>query len=388
MPEGQPMQRFRRLRMKLLKVLFLNGQRSLIERFRLCISALVSIEIRQTGERKGQMGVVSSHGLLPDVQRSLIERFGFCVLALLSVQSGEIFKRVSYNRMLRTQRLLPDGERPLTQRFGLIVPPLVAIQFRQVVECIRRQGIVRTQCLLYDGQRPLIERFGLIVPPLLPAKNPQVIERGGHTGMLRTQRLLPDGERPLIKRFGLHIALVPEEGGQSMEDFGHLRMVRAEHSLADVQRPLKERLSLCVASCALVDIESRLVGKCGKRGGVFDRVGLLQTLQHMGQQSLTPLAGRLLRVRENLRRCGIKRAEDTPAPLLPLRLCHGLQHHRLHQPMDREHLLLGLSLQQRVGTGDANDLIPLQRIAADSLKRFSQVLTSLAKEFFRDGIRL
>src|SRR5581483_741035 len=61
---------------------------------------------------------------------------------------------------------------------------------------------------------------------------------------------------------------------------------------------------------------------------------------------------------------------------------------RLHQSVHREGLLLCVSREQGIPTGDGDDPVPLQRIAADCPKRCSQVLTSLAKEFLRDGFWL
>lgn len=61
---------------------------------------------------------------------------------------------------------------------------------------------------------------------------------------------------------------------------------------------------------------------------------------------------------------------------------------RLHQTVHRKCVFLWLPMQQGIGARDGNHLIPLQFVTTNGLKLCSQMLSSLAKEFFGDSIEL
>ena len=88
------MQRLRRLRMMLTKVLFSNRECAVIERFGLLVLALLSIEICQAGEWFRQIRMVQSQRLLPDGERSQVERMVGGEIAL-STANSELYVTVA-----------------------------------------------------------------------------------------------------------------------------------------------------------------------------------------------------------------------------------------------------------------------------------------------------
>ena len=104
----------------------------------------------------------------------------------------------------------------------------------------------------------------------------------------------------------------------------------------------------------------------------------------MWQQALTLPPVYLIRFGK---RC-IKHLKHSLFPLYLLSFRHGVQENRLYQPVERERVLLRLAGEQGIGTERRDYLIPLQFIVTNGFEGRSQVLASLAKEFFRNGIWL
>ena len=63
--------------------LFANGQRPLVERFRLGIFALIDVKDSQIVQACGDIGMIRTQGLFPNCQRPPVQRLCLGVFALI-----------------------------------------------------------------------------------------------------------------------------------------------------------------------------------------------------------------------------------------------------------------------------------------------------------------
>src|SRR6266700_8090813 len=98
-----------------------DAQVPLIEGFRLNILALLTVEVRQSIERSGHIGMLGSQLLLVDVQYSLVEWLGFCITALLTVEVRQRICVPCGVEMLGSLRLFTHRIGLHSERFGFVI---------------------------------------------------------------------------------------------------------------------------------------------------------------------------------------------------------------------------------------------------------------------------
>src|SRR5207245_6472523 len=126
---GQRVQQAGHLGMLLSQALFPDAKGSAIERFRLLILALLSIEQGQPGKRTGFLGTIRSQDLLAHAQGALIQRLGLWILsALAQIVSGF----AQYLHPLPIPDLVRDGARTEEhmRQQALALPPNFVADFR------------------------------------------------------------------------------------------------------------------------------------------------------------------------------------------------------------------------------------------------------------------
>src|SRR6185436_15258014 len=91
-----------------------------------------SIECGQTVERLGDIGVLRSQRVLPDLQRSLMKRLGLGKVAPFLIQNSEIVERISNLGMLWTQGLFKDLQLASMELFSFDKITLASVDHREV----------------------------------------------------------------------------------------------------------------------------------------------------------------------------------------------------------------------------------------------------------------
>src|SRR5216683_1456508 len=133
---------------------------------------------------RSRLRVIWAVCLLLDTQGTLIEGFRLSVSAPVHVQEGQIAK---YTRRLGSSRpkgVLDGGQGTLQERFGFVIPALNAVELGQVSTGGSGIAVMMAERLLAEGQGPLIERFGLGIGALQLIELGQVLanEAGGGKG--------------------------------------------------------------------------------------------------------------------------------------------------------------------------------------------------------------
>src|SRR5260370_308879 len=80
------------------------------------------------------IGLLSPQLLLPDRKRTLVQRLRLLMLALVMIEQCQIVETGCGVGVLRSQLLLTDRKRTLVQRLRLLILALVIIEQCQIVE--------------------------------------------------------------------------------------------------------------------------------------------------------------------------------------------------------------------------------------------------------------
>src|SRR5579859_4137653 len=142
--EGEIKEDVRRFGVMLPQLPLSDGKGTLIERLGLLILSLSRVDLCQSIEGMGYVGMRLSQGLLPNVQGTLVERFCLLVLALLEGELRQIVERKSEMRILSSQLLLAL-QRSLIEAFGLGLLPSFE---GQIAPSIEHQRCVHRFCFL------------------------------------------------------------------------------------------------------------------------------------------------------------------------------------------------------------------------------------------------
>src|SRR5438552_4154872 len=93
-----------------LQRLLSDAQCPLVEWLGFLIPPLLRVEVRQSIQRNGRLGMRLSSLLLPNMQRSLGEQFGFPILPLLVIELRQSIQHNSHLEMFWSQPLLADAQ--------------------------------------------------------------------------------------------------------------------------------------------------------------------------------------------------------------------------------------------------------------------------------------
>ena len=80
------------------------------------------------------MGIIGPQGDLPNGQRPLVQRFRLGKLSLGVVKDRQVSEDGGDIGVIRTQHFLPDRERPLVQRLGLGISTLHRIEHCEAIQ--------------------------------------------------------------------------------------------------------------------------------------------------------------------------------------------------------------------------------------------------------------
>src|SRR5579862_7220365 len=142
--------------------LFSNFEGLRAKRFGFCVIFFGAIQLFETHEAGGHVGVIGAEYFLPNIYRAGVKHFRFIVAAFLLIEIGEICEWGDQVGMIWSQRFFARGERLLQKILRVDRSSKRAIIQREIIGSGGYANIIRRICFSPDRERSFVkrQRFG------------------------------------------------------------------------------------------------------------------------------------------------------------------------------------------------------------------------------------